>query len=119
MTEIRDYELYCGTDYTIRIRLEEDGAPADLTDFRGRMQLRRTLASCCAFELSTDDEAKRIEITPAEGKVELLFRSKETKDLPAGKYLFDLELYAPDDTVARILSGTIAFLPEVTRDECH
>lgn len=113
--EMRDYEFYVGTDYVRRLTLEEGGSPVSLTDYSAAMQLRTTYSSDVSFELSTQNG--RIEIHPDEGQIDLIFRSGETVDVRPGRYLYDLELKAPDDTIVRLMAGTITFLPEVTRIE--
>lgn len=111
--ETRDYEFYVGTDYVRRLTLEEDGQPVRLKDYSAAMQLRSTLASDVAFEMTTENG--RIAITPEAGQIDLIFRSGETVFVKPGRYLYDLELKAPDDTIVRLMAGTITFYAEVTR----
>lgn len=111
--ETRDYEFYVGTDYVRRLTLEEDGQPVSIKDYTAAMQLRQTLASDVAFELTTENG--RIEINADAGQIDLIFRSGETVDVPPGRYLYDLELKAPDDTIVRLMAGSITFYAEVTR----
>lgn len=72
--ENRDYEFYVGTDYVRRLTLEEDGQPVSLKDYTAAMQLRSTLASDVAFELTTEN-----------GHRDQRRRRADRSDLPLGR----------------------------------
>jgi hypothetical protein len=56
-----------------------------------------------------------IVITGAAGAISITITASATSSIPAGTYLYDVELVAPDTTVQRILEGKFVVTPEVTR----
>ena len=92
--------------------------PVDLTGYTARMQVRSELTSpAVLLELTTENG--RIGITDATaGKLELRLTATETAALAFESGVYDLELVAPDapdNTVTRLLAGSVTVLPEVTR----
>lgn len=88
--------------------------PINLTGVTAKMQIRPTAeSSTLIIELSTTNG--RIVIVPLEGKLTLSITDEDTNALPAGKYVYDLELYNPDGTTARFIEGKVTIHAAVTR----
>jgi hypothetical protein len=107
---------------TFRRRLQwktgEPATPVDLTGYVARMQVRgEQAASNVLLELTTTKGG--IVITDAlQGRFELYLKAVDTTALTFDTGVYDLEMVAPDapdNTVTRLLAGSVSVSPEVTR----
>lgn len=96
----------------------DPAVPVDLTGYVARMQVRgEQAASSVLLELTTANGG--IAITDAaQGKFELRIKAADTSALTFDSGVYDLEMVAPDgpdNTVTRLLAGSVSVSPEVTR----
>lgn len=90
---------------------DPSGAAIDLTGCTARMQVREFYESEEPLvSIDTDDG---ITISSG-GRIDLVLTAEQTADIPAGKYVYDLEL-VNGDVVTRLLQGRFVVDPEVTR----
>lgn len=90
------------------------GVAIDLTGATAKMQLRSSVDSpIVILELSSANG--RITIDPLLGKISLNVSSTDTTLLPAGKYVYDLEVFFYGGTVIRLIEGKVTIKAEVTR----
>lgn len=103
----------------------EPGTPVDLTGYTARMQVRRTLdAPEVLLELTTSGTTARIVLgavtpddtpVPASGIVTLWVEATPMESIPAGSFVYDLEMVSPSGFVTRFVEGKLKVLAEVTR----
>lgn len=107
---------------TFRRRLQwkagDPAVPVDLTGYQVRMQVRsEQIAATVLLELTTTNGG--IAITDAaQGRFELYLKAADTAALTFDSGVYDLEMVAPDapdNTVTRLLAGSVSVSPEVTR----
>lgn len=96
----------------------DPSVPVDITGYQIRMQIRSEQSSSVVLlDLTTSNN--RIVITSAvQGQFELRLTATETAALTFEGGVYDLEMVAPDapdNTVTRLLAGSVTVLPEVTR----
>lgn len=93
------------------------GDPYDLTGWKGRMQIRKSLKAAPVLDLSTEGVNPRITIDGVNGKVNVRIPAGDTDLLTGTAYIFDLEVEAGDDPdeVHRLLEGPVVVKPNVTR----
>jgi len=107
--ERADLELYQGDDYFVTATVVgEDCEPLDLTGYTARAQIRRKSADAepeVAAEMTAVVEGSSVLLT---------LDHTETATLK-DRYVWDLELTAPDGVVVTILAGYVKVIPEVTR----
>lgn len=92
----------------------EDGAGnrVILTNYVGKMQVRKNFKDDLIIELSTENG--RIEFD-SNSNIVLLIDAEVTAEIPAGNYIYDLEVYHPGDMkVRRLFKGRFVVTPEVT-----
>lgn len=89
------------------------GAPMDNTGCLARMQVRATAASASTV-LSISSTSGEITLGGANGKITISVLASTTAGIPAGCYVYDLEL-VNGATVYRILQGDFEVNAEVTR----
>lgn len=90
-------------------------APAlDLTGFTARMQLRAELSAPDVLVELTSANG-RIQITPLEGRLDLLLSATDTAALDFDRAVYDLEIESAGGEVTRVLTGVVTLSRQVTR----
>lgn len=102
-----------GSDYALEVTVKDDATTAsDLTGYSARSQIRHRRSSSAltaSFTCSIADD-------PTTGKIEMTLSNSVSKQIAAGSYYYDLEIYtADDDIVKRVLQGRVNVTQEVTR----
>lgn len=94
---------------------KDSGTPIDLTGCIARMQVRASIKSATVL-LSLTTENDRITLGDAAGTILLELTAEETAAITWTSAVYDLEIVFPNATVRRLAEGSIAVIPEVTRD---
>jgi hypothetical protein len=98
-----------GATFNLNFRVETDGTPWNLTDYDFAMQVRR----------STSATTTLLDVTSATmtsvGHVSVDVAAAEMTDVPAGRWVYDIELTSSGGEVTRILEGRFIVTPEVTQ----
>lgn len=98
-----------GATFNLDFRVETDGTPWNLTDYDFAMQVRR----------STSSNTTLLEIISATmtsgGHVSATASAADMTDVPAGRWVYDIELTSSGGEVTRILEGRFIVTPEVTQ----
>ena len=100
-----------GSTFQKQFRWKVDGQVMNLTGYTAKMQLKKNYGGAAAFELSTTNS--RILLGGAGGTVSLELAPQETAGLPAGNYVYDLELTL-GSVVRKLIRGTVVVVPEAT-----
>lgn len=88
--------------------------PIDLTGYSARMQVRANVtATTTVIELTTANS--RIALGGVAGTVTLTVSAADTAAVPAGRYVYDLELVSGSGVVNRLIMGNFVVRAEVTR----
>jgi len=100
-----------GSDFSLSLKIKEDGAVKALTGYSARAHIRSRKTS------NTLTASFTCTITSLQlGEVTLFLSNATSKGIPAGVYYYDLELYTSSDAlVVRLLEGTVTVRQEVTR----
>jgi len=80
----------------------------DLTGFTGQAQMRKHYTSSNSVPFV-------VNILPADGEVRLSLTSNTTTTIPAGRYVYDVELTDNNGIISRIVEGIVTVTPNVTR----
>jgi hypothetical protein len=106
-----NFNLDQGADFVLDMTMKEDGAVKDLTGYSARAQLRKTRDS----ENPTASFVCIIP-NPTTGIIKMEMSNSATAEIPAGVYLYDLEIYTSGDAfVTRLLQGQVTVTREITR----
>lgn len=102
-----------GSDFSLGITVKDDAnQPRDLTGYSARSQMRDERSSeeiAATFTCSVDPD-------PTTGKITMALPNSVSKNVPAGSYYYDVEIFTQNDVnVTRILQGKVRVTPEVTR----
>lgn len=98
-----------GATFNLNFRVETDGTAWDLSDYTFAMQVRR----------STSSNTTLLNITSATmtalGRVSVTVNAATMSNVPAGRWVYDIELTSSGDEVTRILEGRFIVSPQVTQ----
>jgi hypothetical protein len=98
-----------GATFNLNFRVETDGTAWNLSDYTFAMQVRR----------STSSSTTLLNITSATmtslGRVSVTVSAATMSDVPAGRWVYDIELTSSGDEVTRILEGRFIVSPQVTQ----
>lgn len=86
--------------------LDENDEPVNLTGYSARGQIRKHYSSSNSVSFTT---------TVSNGSVVISLTANQTTNMVSGRYVYDIELVDPANTVLRILEGIVTVTPEVTR----
>lgn len=85
------------------------GTALDLTNFTVASQMRKSYQSSTAYNFTCS-------ITnPVQGRVRIELSSEQSRLIPAGKYLYDVEVTAPSGEKTRVVEGIVLMNPEITK----
>lgn len=110
-----DFTIYQGAsfDRTFTWQTGDPATAVNLAGYTGRMQIRQAVGSPSpVIELTTSNG--RMTLGGAAGTVAIAITAADTADLPAGQFVYDLELIN-GTTVTRLLEGRATISAEVTR----
>jgi hypothetical protein len=98
-----------GATFNLNFRVETDGTAWNLSDYTFAMQVRR----------STSSSTTLLNITSATmtslGQVSVTVPATTMSDVPAGRWVYDIELTSSGAEVTRILEGRFIVSPQVTQ----
>jgi hypothetical protein len=98
-----------GATFNLNFRVETDGTPWNLTGYTFAMQVRRsTSATTTLLNLTTATMT-------SVGNVSATVSAATMTDVPAGRWVYDIELTSSGGQVTRILEGRFIVTPEVTQ----
>jgi hypothetical protein len=110
MAQIQTFHLDAGSTFTQQLVYTDDnGDLFDLTGYTATLQLRQEISSpTVALDIDLD-----IDVPTATLSFEIT--AEQSSTLTAPRYYYGIELYAPDETVTRVLEGSFKVSPEVVR----
>jgi len=88
---------------------DSSGCEVDVTGYTIRSQMRKSYGSSVAYTFQVQ------EVNPRLGVINLHMTAEETRDIPAGRYLYDVEATNPDGTRWRIVEGLVVVTHEITK----
>jgi hypothetical protein len=107
-----DITIPQGTTWSLDLVYKRGTAPVSLTGAQARMQLRTSYdAPTAAISLT---QASGITLGGTAGTIVVALTDAQTAALPAGRYVYDLELIE-SGKVTRLIEGVAICTPEVTR----
>lgn len=100
-----------GSSFALDLAIKQSGTALNLTNYTGRAQLRTAHSASSASATFTVTKTNA-----AEGTLKLELSATQTANLPAGQYVYDLEIFTSGDAIVkRLLQGDVTITPEVTR----
>lgn len=97
-----------GATFKLNFTVATDGTPWNLSTYTGRMQVRQSYASTTTLINVTS-----MTMT-SQGKVSVVVDATTMAAVPAGRWVYDLEIQSTGGEVTRLLEGKFVVSPEVT-----
>jgi hypothetical protein len=102
-----DFLIYQGTTFTRTIQVEQpNGDPYPFGGFTPIMQIRPNYESDVTYPVTC---------SIVSGDIVASLTPLQTDAIPGGRYVYDLEIHGPGDTVHRVLNGIVTVSRQVTR----
>jgi len=103
-----------GSDFSTVITYSDDAAAlVNLTGCTGRMQVRKFAGSPAANITLTNGSG--VTLGGAAGTITITISSAALSQVPAGAYVYDVEIVDTSSKVLKVISGSFTVSAEVTR----
>ena len=109
-----DFTIEQGATFNLLLTWKINGTPVNLTGYTARLAARVDVEDTEVI-LSLTTSNGGITLGGSAGTISLDQTATQTTLLPAGTYVYDLELIASNSTVTRLVQGELLISPEVTR----
>jgi hypothetical protein len=109
-----DFTIEQGATFNLLLTWEIDDVPVNITNWTARLQARVDVEDTEVI-LSLTTSNGGITLGGAAGTISLDQTATQTALLPAGTYVYDLELISGVGAVTRLVQGELNISPEVTR----
>jgi hypothetical protein len=86
-----------------------NGQPLDLTGYSVASQLRKSYSSSTVYTFTSSI------FNAAQGKIRLELTHQQTSAIPAGRWLYDVEITSPSGRKTRVVEGIATVTPEITQ----
>ena len=98
-----------GATFNLNFRVETDGTPWNLTGYTFAMQVRRSTSATTTLLNLTSATMTSV------GHVSATVSAATMATIPAGRWVYDIELTSSGNEVTRILEGRFIVTAEVTQ----
>lgn len=112
---ILDFTIEQGATFNLLLTWEINGVPVNITNWTARLQARVDVEETETVLSLTSVAGGGITLGGAAGTISLDRTATQTALLPAGGYIYDLELISGAGAVTRLIQGEVVISPEVTR----
>ena len=110
MATISNLYVDAGSTYSNIITVSaSNGQPLDLTGYTVASQMRKSYASSTSYNFTSSI------YNAAQGKVRLQLTNLQSEAIPAGRWLYDVEIKSPSGTVTRVVEGIVTVNPQITQ----
>ena len=110
MATVSNLFVDAGADYSTIITVAAtNGQPLNLTGYSVASQMRKSYSSSTVYNFTTSP------YDAAQGKVRLQLNNTQSSAIPAGRWLYDVEITSPSGTKTRVIEGIVTVTPEITR----
>ena len=111
MTDRANIYIFQGTDYQTPLEFFDDDGPIDVSGYTFVAQIRKV------YSTKKIADFYFIMVDSENGVVEMRVDNEVTRNLPEGKYQYDILATHPTNEVIKVLEGLIFIMPTVTKLE--
>ena len=86
-----------------------NGQPLNLTGYSVASQMRKSYQSSTAYNFTASV------YNAEQGKVRLQLTPEQSQAIPAGRWLYDLEITSPSGNKTRVVEGIVTVNPQITQ----
>ena len=110
MATVSNLFVDAGADYSTIITVAAtNGQPLNLTGYTVASQIRKSYSSSTVYDFTTSL------YDASQGKVRIQLNNSQSSAIPAGRWLYDVEITSPSGTKTRVIEGIVTVTPEITR----
>ena len=110
MATVSNLFVDAGANYSNIITVAaSNGQPLDLTGYTVASQMRKSYQSSTAYNFTASV------YNAATGKVRLQLTDTQSAAIPAGRWLYDVEITSPSGTKTRVVEGIVTVSPQITQ----
>lgn len=110
MATISNLYVDAGATYSNIITVTAtNGQPLDLTGYTVASQMRKSYGSSTAYAFTASI------YNATQGKVRLQLSASQSEAIPAGRWLYDVEITSPSSVKTRVVEGIVTVNPQITQ----
>ena len=110
MATISNLFVDAGANYSNIITVAATtGQALNLTGYTAKSQMRKSYSSSVAYTFTSSI------YDAANGKVRLQLDSDQSAAIPAGRWLYDVEITSPSGNKTRVVEGIVTVNPQITQ----
>ena len=110
MATISNLYVDAGSTYSNIITVSaSNGQPLNLTGYTVASQMRKSYQSSVAYSFTASI------YSAANGKVRLQLTDGQSAAIPAGRWLYDVEITSPSGATTRVVEGIVTVNPQITQ----
>jgi hypothetical protein len=110
MATISNLYIDAGSTYSNIITVtSSNGQPLDLTGYSVASQLRKSYQSSQAFTFTSSI------FNASQGKIRLQLTDLQSQAIPAGRWLYDVEITSASGSKTRVVEGIATVNPQITQ----
>ncbi len=110
MATISNLYVDAGSTYSNIITVSaSNGQALDLTGFTVASQMRKSYGSSTVYNFTSSI------YNAAQGKVRLQLTDTQSQAIPAGRWLYDVEIRSSSGSVTRVVEGIVTINPQITQ----
>lgn len=85
------------------------GAPLNLTGYTVKSQMRKSYGSNTAYDFTSEV------YDAVTGRIRIKLTADQSEAIPAGRYLYDVEITSPSGGKKRVVEGIVTVTPQITQ----
>jgi len=110
MATISNLFVDAGSDYSNIITVSStNGQPLNLGGYTVASQMRKSYSSSTAYAFTATV------YDAANGKVRLQLSASDSSAIPAGRWLYDVEITSASGSKTRVVEGIVTITPQITQ----
>lgn len=110
MAQISNLFVDQGSDYSSIVTVASgSGAPLNLANFIVKSQMRKSYGASLAYDFTAE-----VFDAPT-GRIRLRLSAAQSEEIPAGRYLYDVEITSPAGAKKRVVEGIVTVTPQITQ----
>ena len=110
MATISNLFVDAGSDYSNIITVSStNGQPLNLTGYSVASQMRKSYSSSTSYNFTASV------YDASNGKVRLQLSATASSAIPAGRWLYDVEITSPSGGKTRVVEGIVTLTPQITQ----
>lgn len=110
MATISNLFIDAGSTYSNIVTIAaSNGAPVNLTGYSVASQMRKSYQSSVGYTFTASI------YLASQGKIRLEMTDEQTEAIPPGRYIYDVEIEAPNGNRTRVVEGIVTVTPQITK----